>query len=629
MACQVAILAGGMGTRLRERTGDLPKPMASVLGRPILEHQIQLCKRFGFDEIALLVHFRADAVQEYFGDGSRFGVSLTYVLEQEARGTAGALRDALDVMNDRFVVLYADTYADIDLARLWAFDREISSAGTLLLHPNDHPQDSDLVSLTRDSLVSAIHPYPHPDGATYRNLVNAALYVLEKAPLFKVIPATGKHDLAKHTFPEMLRRGLLLRGYVTPEYIKDMGTPERLDKVERDIVSGLPERLSTRHHRTAVFLDRDGTLNKEVNHLSDCAQLELLPGAAKAVHRLNRSGVLAVCVTNQPVIARGELSFEDLDSIHARLDELLGREKAFLDGIYACPHHPESGFEGEVKELKIVCTCRKPETGMLDTAIKDFAIDRKGSWIVGDTTSDILAGKRAGLQTALVRTGYGGTDRKYPATADFEADTLDDAIDWILTGRSRMVRALLPIVGSLAESRMVLIGGASKTGKTSTSRLLAHLYDQIGRTAHVISLDAWLRPELERKNGIGLLARYDTDGYVKALTEVVVVGGREQLLIPMAEGILSTVSIGPKDVLIVEGVTALVDERLRELTGDTVYLGLDGVERRARFQRAYQARGLSQRQIDEKFESRELDEVDLIRRQADSAKFQIFIRGLA
>ena len=429
---QVAILAGGAGTRLRSRSGGLPKPMVSVCGKPLLQHQIELCRRHGFLEILLLLHFRSEAVTEYFGDGSAFGVRLGFEIESTARGTAGALRDALPRLAPRFLVLYGDTFVDVDLRRFWQAHERIGADATLVLHPNDHPQDSDLVALGSDGYVRELFAYPHPPGSHRRNLVNAALYAMQREGLDSFAPTEGQFDIAKHMFPAMLAAGRQLAGYVTPEYIKDAGTPERLDKVESDIASGVVERLSSRALRSAVFLDRDGTINQEVGHLWDSSQLALIDGAAEAIRRLNREGRLTVVITNQPVVARGEATEEQLDAIHARFETLLGEKGAYLDAIYFCPHHPESGFAGEVAALKINCTCRKPGTALIERACRDLAIDPSASWFVGDTSSDMEAGRRAGLRTVLVRTGHAGRDGKWPLSPDATMPDLSAAIDWIV-----------------------------------------------------------------------------------------------------------------------------------------------------------------------------------------------------
>lgn len=629
MNCQVAILAGGMGTRLKSRTGDLPKPMAPILGRPVLEHQIALCRDHGFLKIALLVHYQSDLIRAYFGDGSQFGVELTYVVETDARGTAGALGDALNVMDSRFLVLYGDTYADIDLSAFWLADSLVVSSGTLFLHPNDHPHDSDLVEVDEELNVRGIRPYPHPEGVEYANLVNAALYILDREVLRDVIPNTGKHDLAKHTFVSMLKKEHKLRAYVTPEYIKDMGTPGRLDKVERDINAGLPERLSTRQARTAVFLDRDGTLNKEVNHLSSPAQLELLGGVCDAVHALNRAGILAVGVTNQPVVARGDVTWSELRTIHARLDHLLGLGKAYLDRIYICPHHPDKGFSGEVVDLKVTCNCRKPATGLIDQAVSELNIARAQSWFVGDTTSDILAGQRAGLKTILVRTGYSGRDFKYLVEADFIADDLVSAVEWILNGRAHALKAMLPVLGTASMSRLILIAGVSKSGKTTGAKLLAEQLAELGKQAHVISLDDWLKyPEL-RVEGAGVIARYDMDQAFQDIEKLVLSNQRTNLSLMRYDRKTQQrikpihYSIGPEDVLIVEGVPALLDKRFRELSDLSIYCDVSDSVRRDLMVKEYIWRGDDVALINEKIFSREQDEVQLVQASDKYANFKI------
>jgi histidinol-phosphate phosphatase family protein len=430
---EVAILAGGAGTRLRARTGDLPKPMVPVRGKPLLQHQVELCRRFGFNDILLLLHHRPEAVLQHFGDGGAFGVRIGHAVETTPRGTAGALRDALPLLAPHFLVLYGDTFVDVELRRVLEAHHRTGADATLLLHPNDHPHDSDLVVLDRDGHVRELLPYPHPPHRSARNLVNAALYAMRREGLERFAPIEGQADIAKHMFPAMLAAGRPVGGYVTPEYIKDAGTPERLDKIERDIDTGVVERLSARAPRLAVFLDRDGTINEEVGHLRRPDQLALVGDAAAAIRRLNRSGHLAVVVTNQPVLARGEVNEDQLDAIHAQLDTLLGMQGAYLDATYVCPHHPDKGFAGEVAALKTICDCRKPGIALIERACRDLGIGIERSWFVGDSTSDIEAGRRAGLRTILVQTGHGGSDGKFAhARPDHTVHDLAAAVELIL-----------------------------------------------------------------------------------------------------------------------------------------------------------------------------------------------------
>lgn len=627
--CHVAILAGGMGSRLKSRTGDTPKPMTLIQGRPVLEHQINLCLKHGFTKIALLVHYQSDHICEYFGDGSKFGVELTYVVENVARGTAGALLDALDVLDQRFLVLYGDTYADVDLKAFWKFDAKRQSAGTLLLHPNDHPQDSDLMEIDANGVLIQVHPYPHLDEIDYPNLVNAALYVLEKDSLPSIIPSDRKTDLAKHTFPELLNSGKVLHTYVTPEYIKDMGTPERLDKVGRDINKGLPDKLSGRNLRSAVFLDRDGTINEEVNYLKLPDQLVLLNGVPEAIKKLNRAGILAIGVTNQPVLARGDVTLDGLKQIHARLDTLLGKKGAYLDRMYVCPHHPDQGFAGEVIELKMHCNCRKPLTGLLDQAVKELNISRRNSWMVGDSTADILAGARAGLRTILVNTGYAGRDYKYSANPNYVANDLADAIEWILSGHANAVSKLMPVALSAANPRILLVGGASRSGKSTVANVLVEIFEMMGRVTHVLPLDGWLKPSDKREEGAGVLSRYRLDEIISNAEMVHSSSRRASIQYTQYDRktrqIQSTqeVSIGPTDLVIFEGVPALLDERLVKLADISLYVGVDDQVRLQRLRSEYSWRGEDNIVIDQKIESRECDEVAFLKRVASRAQHQI------
>lgn len=627
---KVAILAGGLGTRLRERSGDLPKPMVPVLGRPVLYHQIELCRKYGFTDIALLVQHRHEKIYEYFGNGSSFGVTLSYAIEVDPRGTAGALRDALPLLADRFLLLYGDTFMDVDLRKLWMAHEYSGAVGTLFLHPNDHPQDSDLVDIDADGVVRAILAYPHPEGREVRNLVNAALYVLERAGLDDVTPAEGKADIAKHMFPRMLDLGRPLYGYVSPEYIKDMGTPERLDKVERDFITGLPERLSGRQLRRAVFLDRDGTINREVTHLKSPDQVELLPGTAAAIRRINGSGTLAVVVTNQPVVARGDVSLAELERIHARLESQLGAGGAFLDGLYFCPHHPDKGFPGEVSELKGHCNCRKPEPGLIDKACHDLGIGRHDSWMVGDTTSDVEAGRRAGLRTVLLRSGHAGADAKHATRPDYIAPDLADAVEWILNGHDDLTRRLAPIAVEASRcTRLVLIGGLARAGKSYAAQVFKELMHVLGIHAHVVSLDGWLKPKSERLEGSGVCERFDLTAASAAIETAICSNSRLVLLEPLYDRFSRNAgaqfiehSVGPNDVLIVEGVPALLMDDLLGLPGVMrVYINVSHDTREKRLKQDYAWRGTSAEAQLETLAQRALDEIPIVEQTGTIADF--------
>jgi len=432
---QAIILAGGQGTRLKERLGDLPKPMIDIGGKPLLEHLIELAKCYGFTDLLLFVCYRADLIERYLGDGSRWGVRIRYIVEELPLGTAGAVLAGFEKLADRFAVLYGDTMVNVDLDRLWAAHQRSGAVGTLLLHPNDHPLDSDLVETAPDSRVVAFHNRPHPADAWRQNLVNAGLYVLEKGALepFRSMIATPRLlDFGKDLFPAMLSAGMPLLGYNLPEYIKDIGTPQRHDRVCAEFAAGVVRDSSLATPQRAVFLDRDGTLVPDKDCLRTAEELGLFPDSAAAIQSLNHHGWRTVVVTNQPVIAKGWCSEAELQRIHNKMETLLGREHAFLDRIYFCPHHPEAGFPGERKELKIPCDCRKPGTAMIRKAVAELNIDLSRSFLIGDTSTDLQTAKNSCLRSILVRTPLDRLDCKHSVKPDFVFDTLREAVDFIV-----------------------------------------------------------------------------------------------------------------------------------------------------------------------------------------------------
>jgi D,D-heptose 1,7-bisphosphate phosphatase len=349
------------------------------------------------------------------------------------RGTCGAVLASFDKLDERFVVLYGDTLLNVDLRTFLAQHKEAGADATLFLHPNDHPADSDLVEIDADGWIQAFHPYPHNPARYYPNLVNAALYAVEKRALAPWRDFKVPSDFGKDLFPAMLQAGARLKGYKSFEYIKDVGTPARLSKASEQLRKGLVGRASLARKQKAVFLDRDGTMNFHRDFIRSAEAFELMPGVAEAVKRLNEAEYRVVLVTNQPVIARGETSFAEVSNIHAKLESELGQAGAFLDAIYMCPHHPDGGFAGEVAELKIPCDCRKPNTGMIARAVRELNIDLAQSWLIGDTTLDLETARRAEVKSILVRTGMEGKDGKYEAKPDYTADTLGDAADLIIS----------------------------------------------------------------------------------------------------------------------------------------------------------------------------------------------------
>jgi len=429
---QAVILAGGKGTRLRARLGELPKPMVSVCGKPLLERQIEMLRSQGFCDVLMLLGYNPHKITDYFGDGLDFGVRIRYVTEQFPLGSAGAVLAAFDRLDDRILVLYGDTALNVDLQRFQDVHSARGADASLFAHPNDHPHDSDLMEADESGKILAFHSSPHPPGRDYPNLVNAALYIIEKRALQPWRTLKPPLDFARDLFPLMAKAGQSLFAYRSREYIKDAGTPERLEQVENDLRSGRIASSSFRTPGRAVFLDRDGTINEEVNRVSEPSQFRLLPGVGPAIRRLNRSGYAVVVVTNQPVIARGDCSEETLREITNKMDTQLGEAGAYIDALYYCPHHPDKGFPGERAELKFACSCRKPKPGLIESACRDMNLDPGASWLIGDSDIDVRTATGARIRSILVETGHAGRSEMADCVPDYRFPTLTEAVDFLL-----------------------------------------------------------------------------------------------------------------------------------------------------------------------------------------------------
>lgn len=403
MSMKVVIMAGGKGTRISSVASDIPKPMIEIDGIPVLEREIQCLKEQGFKDLIITVSHLGHIIMNYFGDGLDFGVHIEYFVEEQPLGNAGALFELKNKLTEDFLLLNADSIFDIDFNRIVKFHKEKGGLVTLFTHPNSHPYDSGLIIADKTGAVEQWLTKEDARPKYYQNRVNAGLHVVSPE-ILEVRPEGAKVDLDRQLLKPLAGTGKMFC-YDSPEYVKDMGTPDRYEAVCKDFADGVVAGKNLKRKQKAIFLDRDGTINKYVGFLRDIDEFELLPGVAEAIGKINKSGYLAIVVTNQPVIARGEVGWEELQEIHNKMETLLGLEGVYLDGIYFCPHHPHKGYEGEIPELKFDCDCRKPKPGMLLKAAEDFNIDLSQSWMIGDGENDIKAGEVAGCKTALIGEG--------------------------------------------------------------------------------------------------------------------------------------------------------------------------------------------------------------------------------
>ena len=419
------ITAGGKGTRLSSIASDIPKSMVNIVGKPILQYQIECLKENDINDIYILIGHLGHVIRDYFKDGKDFGVNIKYIEEKEPLGSAGSIYYLKDIIKDDFVFVFGDLMIDVDFKRMISFHKNHHSTITLLSHPNSHPFDSDLIIADENDLVIGIDSKHNVRNYYYHNLVNSGVYVVSNKIFDSFYKEPGKVDFEK----DVVNKEIPIKdvySYHSTEYVKDAGTPDRYYSVCDDVKSGIVKAKNLSRLQKCIFLDRDGTINKFKGFIRNINDIELEDNASIGLKEINKSEFLSIVITNQPVIARGEVKVDELNSFHNKIETLLGKDGAYYDDLFYCPHHPDKGFEGEIKELKFECDCRKPKIGLLLRAKDKYNIDLTKSYFVGDTTMDIQTGINAGMKTVLVLTGNKGQDKKFDVKPDYVINDLSE-----------------------------------------------------------------------------------------------------------------------------------------------------------------------------------------------------------
>jgi D,D-heptose 1,7-bisphosphate phosphatase len=371
---QAVVLAGGLGTRLGEKTMSLPKPMMDVAGLPYLDYLIRHLVRQGIAEIVLSVGHLHNTISEFFGDGSGHGVSIRYVVEDQPLGTGGALRNCLSHLSDRFFVLNGDTLFDVNLAALsMASDQHVMALKSV---PDMARYGG--VKIHEGKVTRFIEKGESGPGSINGGVLCLNRKAVEEMP-------HGKSSIEVDLLPTLVANRSL-DAFTSDTFFIDIGLPESLQEAQTEIPAW--------EKKPIAFLDRDGVLNHDSVHLFRIEEFKWIPGAVDAVRHLNDSGYHVVIVTNQAGIAKGCYTEEEFMALTDWMKFELWQRGAHVDAVYFCPFHPEGVVEAYRKDSED----RKPRPGMLLRAMRELPHSFSGSFFVGDQVSDRMAAEAAGVR---------------------------------------------------------------------------------------------------------------------------------------------------------------------------------------------------------------------------------------
>ena len=397
---QLVVLMGGLGTRLGDLTKVHPKSMMDVEGLPFFDYELFLLKRAGFDRMLFLTGYEGDEIEKYYGDGSSAGVSITYCRDGEKLlGTGGAVRRSFGFLEDEFMLIYGDSFMDIDYSEtLYRYSRAKKNGATCLMTVMKNAGRFDKSNcIVRDGKLVL---YDKENATPEMDYIDYGISIYQKK-LFEDIPEGEAFDIAKLQHEESLKGTCAV--HIVNNRFYEIGSPESLGEFRGYV----KQRFYEKH--PAVFLDRDGVINEivfneETEHLDSPmneSEFKFLPYVEEALDMISRKGYYIFVVTNQPAAAKGKISLEKLYDINTAFVGELAQMGILINDVYMCPHHSVGSPTGEQFLIR-ECECRKPKPGLINKGLEAYNIDKNSSFMVGDSYTDILAGREAGLKTAFI-----------------------------------------------------------------------------------------------------------------------------------------------------------------------------------------------------------------------------------
>lgn len=422
---QVVVLMGGLGTRLGEIGKDLPKSMIMVHNKPFFEYQLNLFKIAGFRDFLFLVGYKSEVIEDYFSDGSKFGVSIQYSYDGPSQlGTAGAIRNAKDKLKQEFLLCYGDSFMDIDYSEVvYRFKKSNNKASMTIFHNNNQ---LDASNVYYDKAKNTIKYQKGIKDPSYQ-YIDYGISIFDKS-IFEDPKFENVKDLSD------IQSQLELTPCEVYKKFYEIGTPSSLNNFKDYIQKRFIE------SNKAVFLDRDGVINEmwlnESEHKADSPKdiksFIFRPRIIEALKIISNKGYKIFIVTNQPGAAKNKIPLLGIYDISHYMESKLVESSIFIDDIQICLHHPTGTPEGEQFLIR-ECNCRKPKNGLLKNILEKYNIDIGQSYMIGDSKSDIQAGLSVGLNIIYINYKENHLLLK-PEKINidcFKADDLYDAIKFI------------------------------------------------------------------------------------------------------------------------------------------------------------------------------------------------------
>ena len=502
---EAVIIAGGYGTRAESYSRGRPKALLKLNRKNLIDFQIESLKKSKIKKIYIVCYHLSNQILKYLKD--RYP-EIIVLIEEVPKGTAGSLLPFIDhFKSNDLLVLYGDLFFENSLDNFIEFHRNNDNDLSLIFRPNDHHLNSDLIFMSEGFVKKTISKKSNIDKSIYRNNVPIGCYLIKKIhiSLIKNIKKE-KIDFFNDFIPYLINQKKNIMGYHDHQYFRDIGTLNGFNSAKKF--------LKEKNNKLLALIDIDGTVtyDKPPFGIVSPAQLKLIPGSSEAIKLLNEKFIPVSAITNRPQLAKGLISEQTLYKIFAKLDYLLSsNNSSFINSYLFCPHHPESGFKGEVKKLKVNCRCRKPNIGMLKDALKIYGKNLE-TFFVGDSEVDIIAGRKFDVWTYAVRTGQSKFFSNMRKPPHYVFNNLIECVKFNLNYRNYVklnISNYLPKTFKKNKKFIIAIAGQSKSGKTLLAHSIIRYFQENNKdkNSEIVSLDdlfgnfkSFDQPVLERHN---------------------------------------------------------------------------------------------------------------------------------